>query len=219
MKGVNSALPELERLILVYVFPVHVETRSCPEHRYIHLLLLSDTKTQSSAMDNFPPEEIAYQTAHIEDNRSVLITVVASVFTGVALLSLFIRIISRTVTRAKLGADDYLSIGATVALIGVFVTVCYGMWSVVFLHSPINRWIAAHFGIGRHLIFVAQNPQNFIEIGKVCLQDPLKRFYIPCLGTDDYYEGNTSHVSLLSIQHGSWQAFSSDALRPYFHSQ
>jgi uncharacterized protein (DUF486 family) len=80
-------------------------------------------------MDNFPPEEIAYQTAHINEDRSVLVVAVFSVFLGVAILSLILRIIARRVGNSKLALDDYLSIGATVALIGVTISACYGTFS------------------------------------------------------------------------------------------
>ena len=78
-------------------------------------------------MDSFPPEEIAYQTAHIKDNRSTLLMVVSSLFTGAATLSFVIRIIARRVSRAPLGWDDYLSCAATISLIGVNISACLGM--------------------------------------------------------------------------------------------
>ncbi|KAF2462875.1 uncharacterized protein BDR25DRAFT_385439 [Lindgomyces ingoldianus] len=80
-------------------------------------------------MDNFPPEEIAYQTAHISEDRSVLVIAVSLVFLGVVILSLILRITARRVGNSKLALDDYLSIGATVALIGVTISACYGTFS------------------------------------------------------------------------------------------
>lgn len=75
-------------------------------------------------MNAFPPEEIVYQTSHRSDNRSTLLTAVSSVFTGAAVLSFIVRIISRRVARAKIGWDDYLSFGSAIALIGVNIPAC-----------------------------------------------------------------------------------------------
>ncbi|KAL1979196.1 hypothetical protein VTN96DRAFT_6518 [Rasamsonia emersonii] len=101
-------------------------------------------------MDNLPPSEIAYQEAHINDNRSTSLIVVCSIFTGAALLSMLLRLLARRVSRTSLGLDDYFSLATTISLIGLNISAC----------------LVGHFGVGRHLLWVARDPENFIRIGK-----------------------------------------------------
>ena len=138
-------------------------------------------------MDGFPPSEIAYQEAHISDNRSTLLIVICSVFTGAAVLSFIFRILARQTTQAHIGLDDYLSLGATVgmgpeklipALVANRIPDSFDRaeyfsmsWYVgnfrFYTSTQVLINAVGHYGIGRHLLFVAKNPENFINIGKV----------------------------------------------------
>lgn len=65
-------------------------------------------------MASLPPEEIAYQMAHIDDNWSYTLQVLCSVFTGLAVVMFGVRLFSRYTTKAYLGWDDWLGFLATV---------------------------------------------------------------------------------------------------------
>lgn len=65
-------------------------------------------------MASLPSSEIAYQQAHINDNHSTTLIAVSTVFCGVALLSLVVRLIARRLANAILGWDDYLAIATMV---------------------------------------------------------------------------------------------------------
>ena len=65
-------------------------------------------------MATLPPSEIAYETAHINDNLSTTLIVVCNIFTALALLSLIFRLVARRLARASLGWDDYFAIAAMV---------------------------------------------------------------------------------------------------------
>lgn len=66
-------------------------------------------------MDQFPPDEIAYQTAHINDDLSPVIMGLGTTFTAIASLLFITRIVARRVTRVKLGLYDYLSFAGLVS--------------------------------------------------------------------------------------------------------
>ena len=67
-------------------------------------------------MASLPPSEIAYQKAHINDNLTLTLIGVCNAFTGLAIVSLFARLISRRLTRTSLGLDDWLAIAASVCI-------------------------------------------------------------------------------------------------------
>ncbi|KAG7006141.1 hypothetical protein G7Y79_00016g041260 [Physcia stellaris] len=104
-------------------------------------------------MASLPPSEIAYQQAHIDDNLSTTLIAVSTIFCGVALLSLVVRLIARRLARASFGWDDYLAIATMVPLIGLNIAVC----------------LLGHWGIGRVLLWVMQHPQNRAHLGKTVI--------------------------------------------------
>lgn len=65
-------------------------------------------------MASLPASEIAYQQAHINDNLSTTLIAVSTIFCGVALLSLVVRLIARRLANASFGWDDYFAIATMV---------------------------------------------------------------------------------------------------------
>lgn len=65
---------------------------------------------------DLPPEEIAYQNAHITQDRRPALIVLCSIFTGLALLLFLLRILARRVVNAGIGLDDWLAFISTVRI-------------------------------------------------------------------------------------------------------
>ena len=65
-------------------------------------------------MASLTPSEITYEEAHINDNLSTTLIAICNVFTGIALLSVFARLLARRLARVQLGWDDYFAVAATV---------------------------------------------------------------------------------------------------------
>ena len=65
-------------------------------------------------MASLTPSEITYEEAHMNDNLSTTLIAICNVFTGIALLSVFARLLARRLARARLGWDDYFAVAATV---------------------------------------------------------------------------------------------------------
>ncbi|KAK3213942.1 hypothetical protein GRF29_28g1538354, partial [Pseudopithomyces chartarum] len=101
-------------------------------------------------MEGFTPEEIAYETSHQNEDRGGLLIAISSVFTAAAVLCFIIRIVARRISQSRINLDDYLSLGATISLIGVYT----------------SALLTAKYGIGKHVLIVAQDPENFVNIGK-----------------------------------------------------
>ncbi len=95
---------------------------------------------------SLPASEIAYQTAHVADNRQANLIVASAVCLAVAYIAVALRFASRRVAHNTLGADDYA------ILAGLFFT-------SAFVASVI---VCVNYGLGRHLILVT----NFSAFGK-----------------------------------------------------
>ena len=78
-------------------------------------------------MNSLPPEIIAYQEAHIHETRTPVLIGVCSVFTGLVLLTLGLRLASRALAGVKLGLDDYLACATAFLLVGLNISACLGM--------------------------------------------------------------------------------------------
>jgi hypothetical protein len=65
-------------------------------------------------MANFPPEEVAYEMAHINDNRGYQQTVPIAIFGVIAFVCVAMRPIARRTNKVLLGLDDWLIIAAMV---------------------------------------------------------------------------------------------------------
>jgi hypothetical protein len=63
---------------------------------------------------NPPPEVIAYQMAHKDDNKGPQLVAVSAIFGSLALSCVMARIVSRKISTAPFGTDDYLIIVAMV---------------------------------------------------------------------------------------------------------
>lgn len=63
---------------------------------------------------SFSEEEIQYQLDHIDDNRVNDIVVSNSVCIGLAAIAVLLRFAARSLSRAKVGADDYMITAALV---------------------------------------------------------------------------------------------------------
>ena len=73
-------------------------------------------------MASLAPSEIAYEKAHINDNLTPTLIGICNLFTALAIISLFARLVSRRITRTSLGLDDYFAIGASVDPSGAGIT-------------------------------------------------------------------------------------------------
>lgn len=63
-----------------------------------------------------PPDQVAYQQAHIQENNRVEILAVVSVLSGLATLAIFLRVYVRRSTGAGFRTDDYLIFAAGVSV-------------------------------------------------------------------------------------------------------
>ncbi|KAI0409328.1 hypothetical protein F4802DRAFT_546203 [Xylaria palmicola] len=104
-------------------------------------------------MEGFPQGEIDYQRAHFDDDNGTAIAVVGSVFVVIAVIAVLFRLAARREKTTKLAWDDYLAIASLPPLLLLDVS-----------SSLSTRW-----GLGRHLLWVLQDPENIIRIGKVQL--------------------------------------------------
>ena len=59
-------------------------------------------------MSGLPPEEIAYQEAHIRENKGPILIGTCVMLLALSTTTVILRIISRRIKRVKLAADDYL---------------------------------------------------------------------------------------------------------------
>lgn len=86
----------------------------------------------------------------LKEDHSKILIIVCSVFTGLAVVLLLLRIAARRVKKAPLGLDDHFALAATIPLVAMNVAAC----------------LMAHYGIGRRFAYVQQDPQNLVMIGK-----------------------------------------------------
>ena len=66
-------------------------------------------------MLDLPPGEIAYQEAHIRDNRGPAIIGVCSMLLLLSTTAVILRVVARRIKMVKLGADDFLIFFAEVS--------------------------------------------------------------------------------------------------------
>lgn len=122
-------------------------------------------------MEGFTPEEIAYETSHQNEVRGGLLIAISSVFTAAAVLCFIIRIVARRISQSRINLDDYLSLGATISLIGVYTSALLSTLKNQGKKDYQLIIVAAKYGIGKHVLIVAQDPENFVNIGKVRSED------------------------------------------------
>ena len=67
-------------------------------------------------MSGLTPSEIAYQKAHIDQNRGPQIVAVSGFLIAVTSIIVFSRLIARRWKRVSYGWDDYLALGGLVRL-------------------------------------------------------------------------------------------------------
>lgn len=60
------------------------------------------------------PRQMRLSQADPNEERSTLLIVVSSIFSGIGVLACVLRIYARRLTRVSLGVDDNLAVGATV---------------------------------------------------------------------------------------------------------
>jgi len=104
---------------------------------------------------------IAYELAHIHDDRRYQVVTSAVVFGTVALISVFLRLISRKINNVAYGLDDFLIVIAMFFGIGLVITAS----------------MMAHDGIGKHTI--AATVPDIMNIGKT--EFALSIMYPPCI--------------------------------------
>ncbi|KAF2185205.1 hypothetical protein K469DRAFT_707981 [Zopfia rhizophila CBS 207.26] len=100
---------------------------------------------------SIPPEVIAYQMAHKDEDRGRELIATSCIFGFLALSCVTARMISRKLSPAKIGVDDYLVMGAMFFGIALVVTSC----------------LMTVYGLGRHLVTIS--PSELIGFGKVNL--------------------------------------------------
>ena len=59
-------------------------------------------------MSGLPPEEIAYQEAHIRENKGPVLIGTCVMLLALSTTAVVLRILSRRIKRVKLAADDHL---------------------------------------------------------------------------------------------------------------
>ena len=59
-------------------------------------------------MSGLPPEEIAYQEAHIRENKGPILIGTCVMLLALSTTTVILRIVSRRMKRVKLAADDHL---------------------------------------------------------------------------------------------------------------
>lgn len=93
---------------------------------------------------------MATDESHLEEDHSTRLIILSNFFTGVAAVLFVLRILARHMKRTPLALDDHLAMVATIFLLGMDVAAS----------------LMAHYGIGRHLLYVQRDPQNLVRIGK-----------------------------------------------------
>ncbi|KAI9851116.1 MAG: hypothetical protein M1838_004451 [Thelocarpon superellum] len=88
-------------------------------------------------MDLINPESFEYQFAHIHDDRSMVLKVLAIVGAVLATAAVGLRIHSRRLVHAPLKADDWTIILSLILM--------YGLWAIIFV-------LVWHNGVGKHEI-------------------------------------------------------------------
>ncbi|KAL8698486.1 MAG: hypothetical protein Q9201_006541 [Fulgogasparrea decipioides] len=92
------------------------------------------------------PADIQWQHEHIHDDRSNEIIVAFGITLGFAITSVLLRFVSRHITRAPLGLDDWIIVLGLICAIGYIV----------------GQSVCIHYGLGRHLIVVT-DPISFAK--------------------------------------------------------
>ncbi|CRG91986.1 hypothetical protein PISL3812_09040 [Talaromyces islandicus] len=84
------------------------------------------------------PAEIAYMEAHPHDSKVANLVACGAVTLGIAYIAVILRIVARTKTAFRMGADDYLIILALPIFTVFFAFLC----------------LTCHYGMGKHIIYV-----------------------------------------------------------------
>ena len=66
---------------------------------------------------SLPPQEEAYQLAHKDDNRSADVVAAVTICLVAAFVAVFLRFLSRKLSKAPLGADDWMIVVGLVRLL------------------------------------------------------------------------------------------------------
>ncbi|KAI4234895.1 MAG: hypothetical protein LQ352_008145 [Teloschistes flavicans] len=92
------------------------------------------------------PTDREYQLAHIRDDRSTEIIVAFAVTLGFAIITVLLRFVSRHLTRAPLGGDDWTIVAALICAIGYVV----------------GQSVCINYGLGKHVVVVT-DPVSFAK--------------------------------------------------------
>lgn len=98
--------------------------------------------------------QIAYQKAHIKDDRRVGIAVSNGICLGVGIVAVLLRNFSRRLSRSGQGIDDSLTWAALVGLsfsAQLFLTYLCQIWYMLYISA---YQVAVHYGLGRHSILI-----------------------------------------------------------------
>ena len=125
---------------------------------------------------SLPPAFVNEQMAVIGQNKTPTIIGVCSVFGALAVCAVAVRLWARSYAKVAYASDDILAVVAVFFNTAQVVAVCLGK-----SHSPLpptsgdqqhiqhranRRCLVAHFGMGRHLLAVSENPSNLVNLGK-----------------------------------------------------
>lgn len=99
-------------------------------------------------------EQIAYEKAHMKDDRRVGIAVSNGICLGIGIVAVLLRIFSRRLSKSGQGIDDWLTWAALVGLsfsAKMILTYLHQIWYMLYTAS---YQMAVHYGLGRHSILI-----------------------------------------------------------------
>ena len=108
--------------------------------------LLCVQASDISKAGNLPPEDIAYQKAHIHDDHGAMVNGVSGFLIAITTIVVGLRFIAKKVRRNPLEWDDWF------ALSGLIFTILMCVINIV----------SVHYGLGRHLL--ATDPMKGYKI-------------------------------------------------------
>lgn len=131
-------------------------------------------------MAALPPAALAFQKAHIKENRGPLVIGVSATLIALITVAVSMRFLGRRVRQLPLLSDDWLTVPAWVSgkqsdrhsnstlrctqffVSMLCVTNFLCMCHLILFPEVVNRLLGVHYGVGQHLIAI--NPATAYEI-------------------------------------------------------
>ena len=120
-------------------------------------------------MVHLTPEDIAFQKAHIKDDRSNDIIVSHAICIAIAFVAVILRFVSRRVGNLKVSWDDYMIVAAFIFALGEVIGGLLGMQQLLLFESCLNLVannfvvIAVRYGGAKHAILL-KDPETFAKV-------------------------------------------------------